>query len=127
MESYFSRFGGFVMNTIGTVFLVISYIAGVNWWCKGAVFIRFQGLLANVGRMALSNYLLQSLIGTSIFYGYGLGWYGQLDRWHLLVIMFAMWGAQLALSYVWLAWFRQGPIEYLWRCLTYFKLQPFMK
>lgn len=127
MEHYFSNFGGFVLNTIGSVFMVLAYISGVNWWCKGNLFCRLQGLLANVGRMALSNYLLQSLIGTSIFYGYGLGLYGQLDRWHLLLIMFCIWGFQLALSHFWLGRFRQGPVEYLWRCLTYFKFPPFIK
>ena len=80
--------------------------------------------LATVGRAALSNYLLQSLICTSIFYSYGLGLYGQVGPaagLGLTVLIFAL---QVPLSVWWLRRFRFGPAEWLWRSLTYRRLQP---
>lgn len=127
MTDYFSPFGTLVLNTLGSVWLVIAYISGINCWCMSNVYRSLQQALANVGRMALSNYLLQSLIGTSIFYGYGLGLFAQVQRWQLVIIMLAIWVVQIAFSRWWLHRFTQGPIEYLWRCLTYFKIQPLLK
>ena len=127
MTNYFSIFGTLVLNTLGAVWLVIAYLAAINWWCKGNTYLAFQHAIADVGRMALSNYLLQSLIGTSIFYGYGLGLYGQMQRWQLVLIMLMIWVVQIKLSQWWLQRFTQGPCEYLWRSLIYFKLPPLVK
>ncbi|WP_170110414.1 DUF418 domain-containing protein [Flavilitoribacter nigricans] len=71
------------------------------------------------GKMALTNYILQSIICGFIFYGYGLGQYNQISRTELLPIVAAIWVAQLVLSWWWLRRFRQGPLERLWRRLTY--------
>ena len=75
-----------------------------------------------VGRMALSNYILQSIICGLIFYGYGLGKYNQYSRAELLLIVIGIWLLQLIISWFWLQKFDQGPLERLWRKLTY---QPF--
>ena len=80
--------------------------------------------LAAVGRTALSNYLVHSIICTTIFYGYGLGLFGKLERLVLLGIVVAVWIVQLMISPVWLKHFRFGPFEWLWRSLTYGKWQP---
>ncbi|AUX94062.1 DUF418 domain-containing protein YeiB [Mixta gaviniae] len=74
-----------------------------------------------VGRMALSNYLLQSLICTTLFYRLGL--FLQFDRLHLLLLVPLVWLANLLLSTLWLRRFRQGPLEWLWRRLTAFAAQ----
>lgn len=82
--------------------------------------IRFKPL-SSAGRMALTNYILQSIICGLIFYGYGLGKFNQYSRTALLPIVGGIWAFQLALSWWWLRRFRQGPLEWLWRRLTYGK------
>lgn len=79
-------------------------------------------VLAPVGRMALSNYLLQSLIWTWVFYGHGLGLWGALPRWSHPLFVLGFFGLQVVFSHWWMARFRYGPAEWLWRSLTY--LQP---
>ena len=80
--------------------------------------------LAAVGQMALTNYLMQSLICTTLFYGYGFGLYGKLERYQLYFVVLGVWFLQLLLSPIWLRYFRFGPMEWLWRSLTYSKWQP---
>ena len=87
----------------------------------------FSGLferLSAVGRMALTNYLGTSVVCTLIFNGYGLGFYDRLGRAQLLPVVLAVWGIQLLLSPLWLRRFRYGPAEWLWRSLTYWRIQP---
>lgn len=76
------------------------------------------------GRMAFSNYLGTSIVMLFVFHGWALGLYGQLHRVELFAIVLASWAAMLAWSKPWLASFRYGPFEWLWRCLTYGKLFP---
>ncbi|SMF67932.1 DUF418 domain-containing protein [Allosphingosinicella indica] len=73
--------------------------------------------LAAVGRMALTSYMMQSAICGILFLG--LGWYGQLQRHELYYIVAAIWAFQIAFAVLWLARFRFGPMEYVWRWLTY--------
>jgi len=80
--------------------------------------------MAAAGQMALTNYLLQSLICTTIFYSYGLGWYGSVSRFAALGLAAVIYAVQLPLSVWWLKRFRFGPAEWAWRTLTYGKLQP---
>src|SRR5262249_34328568 len=80
--------------------------------------------LAAVGQTALSNYLMQSLICTTIFYGYGFGRYGKLERYQLYFVVLGIWILQLVLSPIWLRYFRFGPMEWLWRSFTYLRWQP---
>lgn len=75
--------------------------------------------LAPVGRMALTNYLLQSAVGTLVFYGYGLGLWGRIDRLGQLLLVLAVFALQVAASRWWLSRFRFGPMEWLWRAITY--------
>jgi uncharacterized protein len=75
--------------------------------------------LRAVGRTALSNYILQSVIGTTIFYGYGLGYYGWVSRAGLIPIVLAVWTFQLIVSTLWLDRFKQGPLEWLWHRIVY--------
>jgi uncharacterized protein len=78
-------------------------------------------VLAPFGRMALTNYLLQSLAMSSIFLGYGLGYWNMARAGQVLVAL-ALCGVQIALSRWWLARFRYGPAEWLWRAITYLKI-----
>jgi len=76
------------------------------------------------GRMAFSNYLGTSIIMMFVFHGWAGGLFGQLHRIELLGVVFAMWALMLLWSKAWLSAFRFGPLEWLWRCLTYGKLFP---
>jgi uncharacterized protein len=80
--------------------------------------------LAATGQMALTNYLSQSLICLFLFTGAGLALYGTLERHELYYVVLAVWIAQLIWSPLWLRRFRFGPAEWLWRSLTYWKVQP---
>lgn len=87
----------------------------------------FTERLAAVGRTAFTNYILQTLICTTIFYGHGLGYFGQFERTTQFAIVVAVWILQLAISPLWLQHFRFGPLEWLWRSLTYWRWQPFRR
>lgn len=101
-------------------------IAG--WICLILLLARPGGALtqalAAAGRMAFTNYLATSLICTTLFYGYGLGWYGHLSRWQLYPVVFTIWAAMLLWSRLWLAHFRFGPFEWIWRSLARGSFQP---
>lgn len=84
--------------------------------------------LACAGRMAFTNYLTQTLIMTTIFYGgRGLGWYGQIGWPEMWMIIGGVWAAQLIWSPLWLSVFQMGPLEWGWRCLTYKRMVPLRK
>ena len=85
---------------------------------------RALGVLAPAGRMALTHYLLQSVVGTLVFYGYGLGLWDQVTRrWQLLGVV-ALFVLQVLASRLWLAHFRFGPVEWAWRACTYGRFPP---
>src|SRR2546428_12895026 len=77
------------------------------------------GPVAAVGRMALTNYLLQTLICTSIFYGHGLGLFGHVDRAGQFGIVLGVWAFQLAASSAWLRYAAMGPVEWVLRWFVY--------
>ncbi|MEI7734000.1 MAG: DUF418 domain-containing protein [Ferruginibacter sp.] len=80
--------------------------------------------LSNVGQMAFTNYLMQSIICTWFFYGYGFGYYNKLAFHQLYYVVFVVWIFQIIFSAIWMRYFRFGPFEWLWRSLTYWKKQP---
>jgi len=75
--------------------------------------------------MALTNYVFQSLIGTFLFFNWGLDLAGQFRNIELLIIAFLIIGTQMVISWYWMKKFKFGPVEWIWRSLTYLKLQPF--
>jgi uncharacterized protein len=110
--------------TIGAPALAAVYVGGLSLLSLRA---RGAGLLAplgQVGRMALSNYVLQSVICATLFGGFGFGLYEQVGAAGLLGLTFLIYLAQIPLSVWWLNRFQFGPIEWLWRSLTYGKRQP---
>ena len=80
--------------------------------------------LSNVGQMAFTNYLMQSIFCSFIFYGYGLGYYHKMQYHQIYYIVFAIWIFQLIFSSIWLKYYKFGPFEWTWRSLTYWKNQP---
>lgn len=102
---------------LGSLPACVGYIAAIVLLFHG----RWRGWLAQlapVGRMALSNYILQSVLGTLFFYGYGLGHWG-MPRAQQLLYVLVVFAVQVLLSRWWLATFRLGPLEWLWRWATY--------
>jgi len=114
-------------NYIGSVGIALAYIGIVMLVCKSGIAMKCKSWLAAVGKMAFTNYILESLICTFIFYGHGLGFFGQVERKFQILIVFAVWILILVISPLWLKYFRFGPLEWLWRSLTYWKLQPFRR
>ena len=100
----------------------------LGWACLILLLMRPGGAVttrvAAAGRMAFTNYLATSLICTALFYGYGFGLYGALSRWQLYPIAALVCAAMLLWSKPWLARFRYGPFEWLWRSLARGRLQP---
>ncbi|MFP4017770.1 MAG: DUF418 domain-containing protein [Bacteroidales bacterium] len=112
------------MHTFGGVAFGLSYISAmVIIFAKYNKNI-FQRLLAPVGRMSLTNYLLHSIITAFLFHSYGLGLFGKVEVWQGIVLTVIIFSAQIVFSRWWLNKFRFGPFEWLWRCLTYGKIQP---
>lgn len=115
---------GLQVNQFGSLFVAIGHACLLLWCYQTGRLASAFGLLADVGRMALTNYLAQSLIATTFFYGYGFAQFGQWDRVHLCAVVLAIWILQLTWSQIWLREFRFGPVEWLWRSLTYGRWQP---
>lgn len=113
-------------NYVGSVLIALGWIGMVMLVCKLGALKLLTGALGAVGRMALSNYLAQSLICTTIFCGWGFGWWGELSRSQLIIFVVCVWAAQLIWSPLWLSRFRFGPAEWVWRTLTYWKKQPML-
>lgn len=111
---------GRIPTTLGHVALAMLVVRS-GWF--GSLLLPF----AAAGRMALSNYLAQSVICLFLFTGVGLGWFGQLQRHELYYVVFAIWAVELAWSPLWLARFQYGPMEWLWRSLTRWQVQPIRK
>lgn len=114
----------FQFNYWGALFLATGYLAGIMLLCRWLRDGVVVNALAAVGRTAFTNYLLQTVIATTIFYGHGLGLFGQLSRVELLGVVVLIWAVQVPLSVWWLERFRFGPVEWVWRTLTYRQRQP---
>jgi uncharacterized protein len=109
---------------VGGPVLAGAYVAAITLLLQRGAWKMVLHPFAAAGQMALSNYLLQSLVCTSIFYSYGLGLFGSVGRMVGLGLAVIIFGAQVLLSTLWLKFFRNGPMEWLWRSLTYGKRQP---
>jgi len=109
---------------LGALLLCLGYFAGLVLVTTSRWGTRWLAPLAYAGRMALSNYILASIIGTWFFSGYGLGYYGQVSRPGQMLFVLAVFALQIGFGYVWLKQFRYGPLEWLWRAITYWTLPP---
>ncbi|HEX2569216.1 MAG TPA: DUF418 domain-containing protein [Polyangia bacterium] len=101
--------------------MATGHIGLIMLVCQVGVLSWLTRRLAAVGQMALTNYLTHSVVCTLIFNGYGLGLFGQLERYQIYYVVLGIWIAQLLLSPIWIKRFRFGPMEWVWRSLTYWK------
>jgi uncharacterized protein len=108
----------------GNLFVALGWTALVMLLCQRGWSLRPVGA---VGRMALTNYLLQSVICTTIFYGHGLGLFGRVDRAGQLAIVVAVWAFQLLASSAWLRYFSVGPVEWVTRWLVFGRRPGFLR
>lgn len=112
------------VNAVGSLLMCLGYVGLVVGGLQSSAWHRRLALLAPAGRMALSNYLLQSLLCTLLFYHYGLGLFEQLSRAWQVPFVLVLFALQVAASHWWLARFRFGPMEWLWRWATYGRRPP---
>ena len=104
---------------LGRLSMALGYLGVILWVLKCGWLEAFRSRLACVGRMALTNYLVHSVLGLLIFSGAGLGLIGSLSFAQLYPVVMVIWLVQLAYSPWWLSRFYFGPAEWVWRCLTY--------
>ena len=105
--------------------VAFGHVALVVLVCSSPAGTRLLRPVIEAGRMALTNYMMQTVICVVLFSGVGLGWFGALARHQLYFVVVAVWALQLIVSPLWLRVFRFGPLEWLWRSLTYATRQPF--
>jgi uncharacterized protein len=113
--------GGVITYAFGVPALALGYVALIATLWQKAVWQRLLPFLAPVGRMALTNYLLQTVICVIIFYGYGFGQFGNFGALAATLIALGIFLFQIFLSGLWLKYFAYGPMEWIWRQLTYRK------
>ena len=123
----YSFFLGGQYNYWASILVALAWIGLVMLLCKRRGTPWLTRPLAAAGQMAFTNYILQSVICTTIFYGHGFGLFGQIERLGQISIVVVVCVFQLIISPVWLHYFRFGPLEWLWRSLTYRQLQPMMR
>ncbi len=119
-------FLGLQFNYWASILVALGWISVVMLACQRGVGW-FTQPLAAVGQMAFSNYILQSLICTTIFYGHGFGQFASLERSAQMLVVLIVWVLQLIVSPIWMRHFRYGPLEWIWRTLVYLKAQPFRR
>lgn len=109
---------------IGAPTMCFAYISGIVLLSRKEFWAKLLNPISAIGRTALSNYIFQSLLLTFIFYNHGLGLFGKTNYLTELIFTFVLFAFQIVLSNLWLKKFRFGPLEWLWRSLTYGKMQP---
>jgi uncharacterized protein len=119
----FSMFIGAQFNYVGSVAVALGYTGVVMLISKLAGYGMFKRIISSVGRMAFTNYILMTLICTFLFYGHGFGLYGSVERKSQVIIVLAIWILIMTISPLWLRRFRFGPLERIWRVLTYWSWQ----
>jgi len=109
------------------ILLVMAHASLVILIIKSGALKSFLGRLAAVGQMALTNYVMHTVICTLFFFGYGFNYYAELEFYKIFYVVFLIWIMQLIISPIWLRYYNFGPLEWLWRSLTYWKMQPMRK
>ncbi len=109
------------------ILLVLAHASALILLIQSGAAKGLLNRLKAVGQMAFTNYILDTTLCTLIFYGYGANLFGKLEYYQLFYVIIPIWTLQLIISPIWLRYFRFGPLEWLWRSLTYWKLQPFRR
>ncbi len=107
--------------------LAAGYASLMLWLLRMNILKWLMKTFAATGRMALTNYIMQSVICSFFFYGYGFGYFGRLQQWELYFMVAEITLVQVAFSIMWLRYYNMGPLEWLWQCLIYRKRLPWKK
>jgi len=107
----------------GRLAMTTGHVGMLMLFCGAPVFGGLKRRLSAVGQMAFTNYVSQSVICATIFFGFGFSLFGQFQRYELYYVVLGVWVTQLIVSPIWLTHYQYGPLEWLWRTLTYGKLQ----
>jgi uncharacterized protein len=121
---------GFIFSifyNINSAALVVFYVSGITLLMNRQFWQHILYPLAPVGKMALTSYLLQTALGLTLFFGFGFGLVGVTPPWLNWVIAIVFFILQAKFCKWWFRYFYFGPVEWLWRTATYFKIQPFRK
>jgi uncharacterized protein len=113
---------GEFLDYFSSLLIAFGWVGAVMLLCKSARAVPLKRALQAVGRAAFSNYILQTLICSMLFYGEGFTLYGRVSRLGQLLLTLLIWAMLVALSNLWFRHFRIGPLEFIWRALTYGKL-----
>ena len=97
--------------------MVLGHVGLIGLLCRWGRAGWLTGPLAATGRLALTNYIAQTVFSIILFYGLGFGLFATLERWQLALICFGVWTFQIGFSVLWLRHYRYGPLEWLWRSL----------
>jgi uncharacterized protein len=116
-----------LLNGFGALPMALAYLGLILFWSRSTHGLWLQRRLRAVGRMALTNYLMQSVLCTFLFYSYGFRLYGELSRTTALSVVVSIWVLQLALSPLWLRHFQMGPVEWVWRSFAQGHPRPFLR
>jgi uncharacterized protein len=114
------------LSIIGNLPACLGYVGAVVLMLHSKTAFSRIRVLGPLGRMALTNYLTQSLIGATVFYGYAMGYWG-MPRAQQVLFVLVVYGAQIAFSHWWLSRFLYGPVEWLWRGFTYWQIPRFRR
>jgi len=120
----YSFFYGTQFNYWASLLVSLGWVGAVMLASRATALLPFTVRLAAVGRMAFTNYIMHTIICTTLFYGHGFGLFGKIERLWQFAIVLAIWALQLVVSPIWLKHFFFGPLEWSWRCLTYLQWEP---
>lgn len=104
---------------MGTIFLSLFYITSLLLLMRRKIYIKIFSPLQAVGRMALTNYLVQCILCSFVFYGHGLGLISRTGIFQGVIFTLALFGLQIIISNIWFKYYNFGPFEWVWRKLTY--------
>ena len=114
----------FEFYQLSRIFRSLGIFGLIMLMYKSGWFDWLFSMMRPVGQMAFTNYLMQSFLCGMIFYGIGFGLFGKLQRYEIYYVVLGVWIFQIIFSHLWLRYFQFGPLEWIWRSLTYWKKQP---
>jgi len=120
----YAMFTGSQFNYWASIFISMGYIGLIMFLYQKMKKNLFFGSMADIGRTAFSNYILQSILCTFIFYGHGLGLFARIERKYQILFVLLVWFVQISLTELWVRLYKFGPVEWLWRSLIYGQRQP---
>jgi uncharacterized protein len=109
---------------LGRLPVALGHVGLIGLLCRWSRAAWLTGALAATGRLALTHYITQTVIGITLFYGFGFALFGRLERWQLALLFLAVAAFQVLFSLLWLRRFRYGPLEWVWRSLTDGHIRP---